>query len=372
MTTGRVAVFSKPNTPMEIREYKVPNPEPGAVIIKVSLCNICGSDLHAWNGGFDLSSAGGKLPTVLGHEMVGKVHSLGEGVNKDSSGKTLQVGDRVVFQYFYNCGKCANCLKGKTVSCYNRTMAMTENCDQSPHFVGGYGDYFYLKPNHVIFKIPENLEDEIVSGINCATAQLIYGLKRVNLSFGETIVIQGAGGLGIYATAVAKEMGAHQVIVIDGVKERLELVKEFGADEVINMEEYKDSRSRVKAVKELTNSLGADVVVELVGIPQAIDEGLKMLSLSGRYLVVGNITKGAKVEIEPSKLVFGNRSIIGVSTYEPQELKESLDFISRTKDKYPYQKLFGSKFKLEDINYAFELAAERRVTRASIIMTSDE
>lgn len=368
MKSGRAAVFVAPRQPFEIREFPVPEPEPGAILVKVRLCNICGSDLHAWHGDFQTTKIGGALPTILGHEMMGTVAKLGAGVHRDFNGAPLSEGDRVVFQYFTHCGRCPQCLKGRTVSCLHSSMAMMGNCEQPPHFVGGFADYYYLKPNQVIFKVPDHVPDEVVSGANCALAQVIQGFQRVNLRFGETVVIQGAGGLGIYASAVAKHMGAKRVIVIDGVKERLELARQFGADETIDLQEYPDDRSRVARVRELTDGIGADVVVELVGHPGVVNEGLNMLALSGRYLEIGNISKGKVVELDPSKLVFGNKSIVGVSWYEPEALKMAMDFLSKTIDLYPYHRLFAVKFKLSEINHAFELAEKRAVPRATIVM----
>jgi D-arabinose 1-dehydrogenase-like Zn-dependent alcohol dehydrogenase len=124
--------------------------------------------------------------------------------------------------------------------------------DPPPHFRGAYAEYYYLIPGQTVFKVPDDVSDEIAAPANCALSEVIYGLQKVELSFGETIAIQGAGGLGIYATAVAKEMGAAKVIVIDGIDERLKLAKDFGADEIIDMRELKEPYERVMMVKELT------------------------------------------------------------------------------------------------------------------------
>jgi D-arabinose 1-dehydrogenase-like Zn-dependent alcohol dehydrogenase len=368
MKKGRAAVFVGANQSMELREYPVPLPEPGAIVIRVMMCNICGSDLHAWHGDFQMTKMGGTLPTILGHEMTGVINQLGEGVNKDSNGEPLSEGDRVIFQYFYPCKKCPNCLKGNTNICLHSNMAMLGNCETSPHFVGGFADYYYLLPNHVIFKVPENLPSEVVTGANCALAQVIYGLQKAHFSFNETIIIQGAGGLGLYTAAVAKHMGAKKVIAIDGVKERLDLIKRFGADETVDLTELQDERSRLRRVRELTDGLGADVVVEVVGKPEVVNEGLNMVALGGRYLEIGNINKGKTFELDPSRIVFGNKSIIGVSLYEPHALKMALDFLEQTVSIYPYQELFAIKFMLADINHAFEMAKKKQVLRATIVM----
>lgn len=365
---GRIAAFIAPNEPFQIKEVPVPEPEAGAILVKIGMSNICGSDLHMWKGEFSTGGGlGGELPTVLGHEMVGTIAKLGEGVTADANGEPLEIGDRVIFSYCSYCGRCRNCVRGRRVSCLNLRMAMLENAERWPHFVGGYGDYYYVRPGGVIYKVPNSIPDEVGAGANCALSQVIYGLDRVDLRFGETIVIQGAGGLGLYAAAVAKARGAHLVIAIDGVEERLALAKEFGADETVNFNEFPESRSLVKEVRKLTGGYGADVVAELVGHPSVIPEGIKMLGLMGRYLEIGNIKAGVTYEADPSRLVMANKSIIGVSLYEPYALGEAVKFLDRMQGQLPFDKMFATNFALEDINEAFELAERREVVRASIV-----
>src|SRR4029453_13123570 len=117
----------------------------------------------------------------------------------------------------------------------------------------------------VICKVPDELPEETVAGINRALSQVVGGMELAGLKLGEYVVIQGAGGLGVYATAVAKEMGAGKVIVIDGITERFDLAAAFGADELIDFRELPNEEDRVKRVQELTDGWGADVVAELVG-----------------------------------------------------------------------------------------------------------
>lgn len=367
MFHGRIARFNAPMQPFELREVALPSIGPGEVLVKVHRANICGSDLHAWHGTFATRGLGGHLPTVLGHEMVGSVAAHG-GVTNDSDGRPLDVGDRVVFPYFFPCHRCRNCLAGRRVSCLKLRMAMLGDADKPPFFVGGYGDFFLLPAGAVLYRVPDNLSDEIVSGVNCALSQVVYGLERVDLSFGEQVVIQGAGGLGLFAAAVAKARGANRVVVIDAVTERLELAKAFGADHVISLEEAPEAADRVRRVRELTDGLGADVVVEVVGSPDVVPEGLKMLAQGGRYLEVGNINVGRSYEADPSRLVMGNKSIVGVSLYEPTALSRALSFLSRHRSSLPLDRLVTTSFPLEAINEAFTAADRREVVRASVVM----
>ena len=365
---GRVALFHGPGKPFELTELEVPEPEAGAVLVRVKQCNICGSDIHAWEGRFRLERLGARFPTVLGHEMFGTVAAVGPGVGTDCTGEPLGVGDRVVFPYFFVCGKCANCLRGRAPACSKLRMAMVGTAAEWPYFIGGFADYFYLPPGHVVFKVPAGVPDDLVAGANCALAQVWYGLKRADLRPGETVVVQGAGGLGLYAVAVARAWDAGRVIVLDGVADRLHLARQFGADYTVNISELPDAAARVKAVEELTDGKGADIVVEVVGSAGVIPEGLRFLGQFGRYLEIGTITYGEKVDFEPARLVVANKSVIGVSLYEPFVLKDVLGFLARHGKTFPFERLFGTKFGLTQIQTAFEKARRREVVRASIVM----
>jgi threonine dehydrogenase-like Zn-dependent dehydrogenase len=190
---------------------------------------------------------------------------------------------------------------------------------------------------------------------------------------GDTVVIQGAGGLGINASAAAKDKGAGQVIVIDGLSNRLELATQCGADQTININEYITPESRIERVIELTEGRGADVVLEVVGYPQVVTEGLGMLRKGGTFVEIGNIGANSNVTIDLSKLLWGSTRIIPSVNYDPVYLPIALDFLVRTKDKYPLTKSVSHKFPLEDVSKAFEQAEwagkskETAITRAMLI-----
>jgi D-arabinose 1-dehydrogenase-like Zn-dependent alcohol dehydrogenase len=365
--TARMAVFHGTGKPFEIREYPVPEPEPGAALIKIALANVCGSDLHYWRGEQDYARMGRPLPLNTGHEHVGTIAKLGDGVTTDAAGRPLKVGDRVAYRYFFPCGRCKACLARHFKSCPVRQANWLVSCEQWPHFQGGFGQYFYLRPNHAMFLLPPEITDEMAAGVNCAYTQVYAGLDVAGLKAGQTVVVQGAGGLGVYACAVAREMGAGRVIVIDGIDERLELARQFGADTFVDLREFTTPEARVKRVKELTDSWGGDVVLELVGHPGVVDEGLRMTAPEGTYFEIGNINVGWKAEFDPSWIIFGNRRIIGLAHYEAEHLRGALDLMLRTLTKYPWRKVVSHKYPLEEINRAFAEQDKGHVTRAAIV-----
>jgi len=361
---GKAAVCSGISSPFEIREFPISEVEPDAVLVKVTMANICGSDLHIWHG----EIPGPKLPGVLGHEMVGTVYELGKNIKTDSIGQPLSVGDRVVYPYWKTCGRCFTCISGDFVACTNKfPFRSGGTVDDPPHFLGAYAEYYYVSPGQPIFKVPDELSDEVVAPVNCALAQVIFGLSRVGVTVGDYVVIQGAGGLGINSVAVAREMGASKIIVIDKLKPRLDMAEAFGADHTINLEEYPDAKARIAKIREITSGRSADVVVEVTGVPQVISEGAGMLRFGGRYLIMGSISLGQNAEISPASLIMRNSRFVFVGFYEPWAIVRALDLLRRTMSKYPFHQILSHKFKLSEINEAFKQADAGKVIRASIV-----
>jgi L-iditol 2-dehydrogenase len=338
---------------MAITQYEVPDPGPDEVLVRVTMASLCGSDLHMWRGEVPWFQ---KAPGIQGHEMCGRVAKLGPNRRADSLGRPLREGDRVAYAYFIPCGECWACLGG-TSGCPNRYRTRnTVTADDPPHFLGAFAEYYLLKPTQWIFKVPDGLPDELVAPVNCALSQVVYGLQQIGVWLGDTVVVQGAGGLGIYACGVAKDMGAGRVIAIDAIPERLALAREFGADEVIDFKETRVKADRVRRVRELTGGFGADVVVEVAGIAGVVQEGLEMTRVGGRYLWMGNIVPGVAAEIVPHDVVRQPKTIRGVLAYDRWVIPRALDWVSRTRGKYPFGKLVGARFQLEQINEAFEQA----------------
>jgi threonine dehydrogenase-like Zn-dependent dehydrogenase len=364
--TAFLAAMTEPRKPFALREYPVPDPGPGAILVKVTLANICGSDLHLCRGDYKPADAGSVKMRSAGHEMTGIVAKLGDGVATDSAGQPLKVGDRVVYRYFYPCQRCRACLRRKTPRC---PYALRHRFppDVWPHFNAAYGQYYYLQPGHTVFKLPDNVTDDMAGPANCALSQVIYGLEQAQATIGEHVVIQGAGGLGINAIAVAKEMGVQQVIVIDGLDDRLELARQFGADQLIDLKTCATPEDRIQRVKQLTDGWGADVVVEVVGSARVIPEGLQMLGSGGTYVEIGNICQGPTCTFDPSIIVHGGKRILGVMWYEADSLFKAVQLLSRRQDRYPFQRVLSHKYPLKDIDVAFAEQDVGKVHRSALL-----
>jgi len=356
---GKVAVMTEPEK-MVFEEYEIPKAGQGSILVRVRRTNVCGSELHIWKGLHPTKKSG-----VMGHEMVGEIVELGEGVTTDYAGQPVQIGDRVAAAYFLTCRKCKHCLQGYFNLCDNAYKYWSKNAHEYPHFHGSFATHYYIHPDQYFYKVPENIPDEVAAGANCALSQVYYGIEKSGLKYGDTIVIQGAGGLGLNATAVAKTFGA-QVIVIDSVLNRLELAKKFGADVTISLEQYKTLEERIEKIMTLTNGIGADVVMELTGVPAAFAEGIHLIKSGGKYISIGNISPGKLTEFDPGVMTRKNITIMGLIRYEPWYLYKSLKFLSLNIDKYPFSEILACDYTLEDIPEALNASFNRGVTRASI------
>ena len=227
---------------------------------------------------------------------------------------------------------------------------------QYPYFVGTFADYHYARPRLPVFRVPDELPDDILGPVNCAMGTVMQGLTSAGAQEGQCVVIQGAGGLGITATAIAKDMGVDRVIVLDRLANRLQLAEEFGADFTINIDEYNTAEARSRRVLELTKGRGADIVMELVGMAELLPEGIAMLRHGGTFVEIGLFFRGRTVAFDPSTLVLSGKRIIGSIMYRPILMSTILDFLVRNVDKRPFHKMVSHKFRLADINEAFAQA----------------
>jgi threonine dehydrogenase-like Zn-dependent dehydrogenase len=358
---GKVAVMTEPMR-LEFQEFDIPDPQPGAIVLKVVRTNVCGSELHIWRGHHPTKKTG-----VLGHEMVGMIEKLGEGVTTDYAGQPIKAGDRIASAYYLTCRKCNTCKRGEFHLCERAYDFWNKPPEEKPHFHGAFATHYYIHPDQYFYKVPDNVPDVVAASANCALSQVYFGLDKAELTYGETLVIQGVGGLGLNAASVAKERGA-KVIVIDAIHSRLEMAKSFGADHIINLNEYDTVEKRWEVIRSLTHGLGADVGLEVSGVPDAFSEGIHLVRPGGRYVSIGNVSPGKMTLFDPGLLTRKSIKIIPIVRYDPWYLLKSLQFLSDVVDKYPFSSMLDAEFKLENIQEALDKSAAREVTRASVIV----
>lgn len=135
---------------MESTELPVPDPEPGAIVVRITRANVCGPDLHIWRGDGALAAMARDDSRVIGHEMTGIVHALGAGVTRDWAGRPLAEGDRIAYQYFAPCGRCRNCVRAMSEACEHSFRVLQGKPTVFPHFRGAFADHFYLTPQMAV------------------------------------------------------------------------------------------------------------------------------------------------------------------------------------------------------------------------------
>jgi len=362
MKTGRAAVYDAPNTPFVLREFPVRDAREGEVLVAVTMSTICRSDIHSWKG-----HRPNPCPGILGHEIIGTIEQIGPGVGHDMRGGELKLGDRITWTEYFHHGESYYRdvhdmpQKSKGVRKYGHDLA-----DEDPHFLGGFADYCYVVPGTGILKLPDELSDEEATPLNCGVATMISVIEAAEVGVGDVVVIQGLGLLGLYGCAMAKARGARLVIGLDGVADRLEAARRFGADVAIDVS-ASSTADVVKQVRELSPPDGCDVVVEVCGVPDVIPAGLEMLRVGGRYVLGGIVTPDANVTLDANMFVKKWVTLRGIHNYHPRHLIQALDFVMSQRERFPFGEIVDSKFSLSDINKAFERAAERSVLRAAVV-----
>jgi threonine dehydrogenase-like Zn-dependent dehydrogenase len=345
MSKARAAVLVRYEAPLEVREYPLPESlQPGEAIARVEMAGICGTDVHLWLGQLPIP-----LPVVLGHESAGRLERLGSGLDRDWRGQPLAEGDRVTWASSIACGECFYCrVKRQPTRCVGRKAYGISYCaDEAPHLRGGYAERIVLRAGTAIFKLPESLATASVVGAGCALTTAIHGLERCPVVWGDTVVIQGTGPVGLAALAVSKQAGVGRIVAIGGPAHRVKLARKFGADVVVDVGRS-GVEDRRKAVLRETGGFGADVVVECVGHPDAVNEGIELCRDGGKFLVLGQYANAGNIDFNPHTITRKQLEIHGSWGFEPRHVDKALRLLEN-----PH---WGSLFAGE-ITHRFPLAA---------------
>lgn len=342
---AKAAVLAGYGQPLELREFPLDDRlGQGEALVRVEMAGICGTDVHLWKGELPIP-----VPVILGHETVGRIEKLGEGLEKDWSGQALDVGDRVTWASSITCGECFYCrMKRVPTRCVNRkAYGISYCCDEAPHLRGGYAEWILMRRGSAIFRLPGDVSTEAVVGAGCALNTAIQGAERIGIEAGDSVVIQGAGPVGLAALAVAIERGAGPVVVIGGPAHRLERARAMGAAGTVDLERYASAAARREALAEFVGPYGADVVIECVGHPQAVPEGMELPRDGGKYLVLGQYAHAGNVEINPHTITRKHLDVKGSWAFEPRHVYAAIQMLRR-----PH---WGERF-AEQVTHRFALA----------------
>ncbi len=348
---------------VELQELPYPDHlEPGAVIVKMEMSGICGTDKHAFNG--EVTLYGGTeteqdmvFPSVHGHENSGIVVEMGgRGQDIEYSGRELKIGDRITNCPNVICGRCWYCrhVHGYPYCANHQGIGMTYYADRFPYIVGGWGEYMYLPPKTWIYQVPEYLSVEetclselfVVSAIlDRAKEYAAYAGKGFH--FGDTVVVQGMGAIGMMMVAKARILGAGKIIALDAMDHKLDIARTFSADIGINTSRLSD-QELVQYIRDETEGRGADVVVECVGRPEVVKVGLEMLRRGGTYLETGNFADTGTVELNIHRHIAAKNVLLYGNTNHPHDGYYShFQMMNRYRDNFPFSQLITHHFKYE-------------------------
>lgn len=366
--TSRAACVVAYQQPLELRDVPIPQElEPGAILVQTEVASICGSDVHLWQGDLGIA-ARIPLPVILGHEMMGRVARLGPGVSRDSIGQPLAEGDRIVWTHG-SCGNCYMCrVTHQPTLCPNRQMYMFTNCEKPPYLMGGFSQYCYVLPASGRVKVPDDVPSELASAASCALRTVVHGFDRLGrIEAHETVVIQGAGPLGLYATAMAVRAGVHQVVVIGAPENRLAVARGWGASSTVNIDALPDARERRQVIRGLTERRGADIVIEVSGGSTAFPEGIDLTRRGGRYLVIGQVGEQTP-DIAPRLIVEKQLTIIGVMSGDTDHYYKALRFIADNHHRFAFEDMLSNRYRLDQINEAMSAMQAFREVKPVVVM----
>ncbi|MDD5698943.1 MAG: zinc-binding dehydrogenase [Victivallaceae bacterium] len=360
----KAAVMVKPG---EIRTQEFPYPElkdAGAMILKMEMSGVCGTDKHTFEGrskqyAGTAAETDTPFPIIPGHENVGIVAEIGSKATQEMEfyGKKLKAGDRVTMSPDMVCGKCWYCRNTfgypwcEHMKAYGNAFPST----QPPYLFGGWAEYMYIMPNTFVYKIPDDMPPEVgvlseLFTVSFAVdrAKEAYSLAHEGFGVADTVVIQGVGPMGLASLVKSRILGAGEIIAIDKSDFRLNMAREFTADQALNI--AKTSREeRIAKVRELTHGRGADLVVECTGSPHAVIEGLDMLRKGGTYIEAGNFVDTGTTEININRhLCAKNVRLFGVTNHPFTHYGQSIKLMEKYAGIFPFGKFVTHRYKIED------------------------
>jgi len=310
---------------LTLTDKPVPAPGPAEVLVRVDATAICATDLEVIDHGPPATVQGGppfNKRFTPGHEYMGTIAALGPTVDE------FAVGERVAVEIHAGCGRCERCRQGMYTSClnYGRNHGPFSKGHRANGFTsdGGFAQYAV---NHVntLVRVPDRLSDEVATLIVTAGTAM-YGLDVLGgLVAGQSLVVTGAGPIGLMAAAVGKALGADPVVVTDIVDSRLAVARRVGADQVINA----SREPVVEAVRRLTRDRGVDLVFECSGAPNAVNEAVQMLKRGGRVCLGAFSQKPALVDV--GYIVTNNIYLYGIRGEGQSAVRRAASLIAQGK-----------------------------------------
>ncbi len=355
------AVYMHENGRLAVEKVEKPTLEEGGILLETLYSEICGTDLHLQHN----QLAGVPYPIIPGHVSTGRIEQV-KGSPTDINGEIVRQGDIVTFLDVHEtCNACWYCLVAKeTTRCPKRKVyGITYSAKEG--LLGGWSTHIYLKPGVKVIKLPslEFARKFIAAGCGLPTA--IHAIQRANIQLGETVVVQGSGPVGLMSALLARARGAFDVILVGAPKLRLDIAKQFGIANTVDITEF-DEEARIKKVLELTSGRGADKAIEATGVPSAVAEGLRMTRDGGTYVIVGQYTDAGNTTINPHNHINKKHlTIKGSWGSDFSHFYLAVQFVKKNFD-LPWETIISNDYGLNELNKALEDLSNYRIMKAVV------
>lgn len=353
----RMAMFTGPG---RLAVCTVPEPRlaAGEALVKVLGCTLCGSDLHSFTGRRTVT-----VPTVLGHEIVGRVVRLGpsgpRGPARDMHGEPLAVGTRVVWGIVASCGQCHRCRGGLPQKCVAAVKYGHAAVVPGREPLGGLASHCLLVADASIVRLPESLPLEAACPAGCATATVAAALEPAGSIAGGRVGVFGLGMLGLTGCAMALEAGATEVVGIDPDPARAARAKRFGATRT-------GSPADLAALLEEAAPGGFDLVLEMSGAPASVAVAIESCGVGAAAHLVGSVFPAGRVSFDPEHLVRRQATVRGIHNYAPRHLARAVEFLATAHDRHPFADLVDGWHPLAEVSAAFRKAVDSPAIRIGV------
>jgi alcohol dehydrogenase len=356
---ARAAVFTGAGEPLELIECQSPEPSGSEVVVRVACCTLCRSDLHTHSGRRQEAT-----PTVLGHEIVGRIEAFGPvAPRRDMAGAPAEVGDRVTWAIAVGCGSCYYCGDDLPQKCASPFKYGHRRIEPGRPWQGGLADHVVLVPGTSWLRVPDEVPDHVAAPANCATATAAAMLRYAGPVAGRSVLVLGAGVLGVTACAMARAAGARKVLASDPVPACRERAVRFGATETFSA----DEGELTEGVRRLTDGRGADVVLELAGAAETARAAIALARPGGTVVLAGTVSPVGSIAFDPQDVVRRMLTIRGVHNYHPRDLRTAVAFLAGQGRSFPWPSLVVAEYPLESIERAFAEAHSAPGARVAVV-----
>ena len=356
---ARVAVFEHSGKPMTITTVAIPPLREGEILVETEYTTLCGSDIKTVYG-----KRNSPVPTILGHEVIGRIAALYDaGAVRDSRNQLLQVGDRITWSIYASdpasdFAKAGIPQKGEGLFKYGHEVV-----DDKNHLHGGLSDHCIVRKNTEVAKVSPDIPAQAMAPVNCAIATIMGGFRLAGNVSGQRVLIIGAGMLGIVASAIAKLSGASRVIVLDIDDSRLQKVTQFGADHTMLIAENTTPKT---ILEHIGLDQGVEFVFELSGTKGAMENSVDLLRIGGEAVWIGGTYPQPPLAIDGERVVRNLLQIKGLHNYNREDFLKAVEFMEHHHETFPFKHLVEKEFSLGETNQAFNYALHEKPIRVGI------